>query len=79
MEAMEKNDLNEELLEACPDLVEAYKTNEKLKYRAGILEKVGFYLEKIHLFLSTFLCAIDLYFIHDHTALFPNGKRIFRL
>ena len=47
MEAMEKNDLNEELLEVCPDLVEAYKTNEKLKYRVGILEKVGFYLNKI--------------------------------
>lgn len=37
--AMEKEDLTDELLEHIPELQEAKKLNDKLKYRKGILEK----------------------------------------
>ncbi|CAI5446664.1 unnamed protein product [Caenorhabditis angaria] len=39
LEAMEKGDLTEELLEKCPEILEAKKKNDKLKYRKEILEK----------------------------------------
>ncbi|GMR41880.1 hypothetical protein PMAYCL1PPCAC_12075 [Pristionchus mayeri] len=37
--AMEKGELNEELLEECPELLEAHQRNLKLKYRKTILER----------------------------------------
>ncbi|CAB3403496.1 unnamed protein product [Caenorhabditis bovis] len=39
LEAMEKGELTDELLEECPELLEAKKKNDKLKYRKEILKK----------------------------------------
>ncbi|CAD6187837.1 unnamed protein product [Caenorhabditis auriculariae] len=38
LNAMKRGEVTEELLEACPDLAEASKKNEKLKYRKKILQ-----------------------------------------